>query len=816
MQINSLLASLNFTNTRNSGVGSALSSDLRPRGEEHPMNTRRPFLCDLPAARRLGTADALPRARSASAAGVLTLALLGLAGCGQEQTNPPADSPPSSAPAEKPTTALAATATLTGVYKITNACSGSALSVTDASTDDRARMRIFAWADAAHQKWSIEAQSDGTYRLVAQHSGKVLDASSMVREDGTPVFHQFGWHGRANQRFAIEPLDDGNHRLIVQHNQTALDVRGAGTADGTTVWQWAWNATCAQRWKLERLDGDAFTPVATAVHAGNNQQAVVGSAVAVPPAIKVSDREGRGVAGAQVSFVVVSGGGSVINAQQVTNVQGIATVGAWTLGPSPGENILSARTAGLPEVTFRASATAQVGTGTLTRAANTDNQSASAGTAVPVAPAVVVLDPAGQPKPGVTVSFAAANGGSVQNTTAVSDASGMASVGRWTLGPGAGSQTLQATAADFTPVTFNATAFASGAPNLTRSVFMGGLSVPWDMAFAPDGTAFYTERGRGLSVRLADGTVRQIFRPSDFVAQDQSGMLGVALDPAFASNRRVYVFMASNSGGATDNRIVRFAVNAEYTAVSGRTDIVTGIAYAGGAHSGGRIRFGPDGLLYITTGDNRVGAVPQNLASLGGKVLRVDRDGNPAAGNNPPAGANPRIYTYGHRNPQGIAFRPGSGLAFTSEHGPNFQDEVTPLRAGGNGGWDPRCATGGGYCGYDNITQMTDLSKFPDAMRPAWSTGSSVGSSRGMAGSGFVSGAQWRDWNGALIVALLSGRRLEVLQLNAEGTASVRNTPLFDTLNERLRFVVQGPDGALYVGTDGKSGGDEIWRVMPN
>jgi glucose/arabinose dehydrogenase len=754
----------------------------------------------------------------------LTAALI-LAGCAGESEQIE-DSDPTPAQTSAPSLSLTeqtgpqlnkAATPIEGIYKITSQCSTKVLTVTDASTADRARIRIFDWTGGENQKWKIEAQTDGTYRLLAQHSGKVVDASSMVRENNTPVFHQFAWHGRANQRFAIDDLGDGTHRLIVQHNQKALDVAGAGTSNATTVWQWDWNATCAQRWKLERLDVvDPTTPVATAVHAGSDQQATVNTAVPVAPAIKVSDRQGNGVAGAQVTFVVVSGGGSVASAQQTTNAQGIATVGNWVLGPNPGENILSARTAGLPEVTFRATALAQAGQGTLNRVANTEGQSANTGAAVPNAPAVIVRDAAGNTKQGVTVSFVPANGGSVQNATAVSDANGVAWAGRWTLGPAAGTQTLEARADNFGAVTFSATALAGGAPTIARTVFMNGLSVPWDMAFAPDGTAFYTERGRGLSVRLTDGTKRQLFRPADFVAQDQSGMLGVALDPDFASNRRVYVYMASNAGGATDNRIVRFAVNADYTATANRQDIVTGIAYAGGAHSGGRIRFGPDGLLYITTGDNRVGAVPQDLASLGGKVLRVDRDGNPAAGNNPPGGANPRIFTFGHRNPQGIAFRPGSGVPYTSEHGPNFQDEVTPLRAGANSGWDPRCTSGGGYCGYDNITQMTDLNKFPNAMRPAWTTGNSVGSSRGMAGSAFASGAQWRDWNGALIVALLSGRRLEVLQLTADGAATTKNTPLFDTLNERLRFVVQGPDGAIYVGTDGKSGGDEVWRVTAN
>ncbi len=154
----------------------------------------------------------------------------------------------------------------------------------------------------------------------------------------------------------------------------------------------------------------------------------------------------------------------------------------------------------------------------------------------------------------------------------------------------------------------------------------------------------FTERGGGLGVRLTDGTVRRgLFRPADFVAQDQSGMLGIAIDPAFATNRSVYVYMASSlpsstGQSGTNNRVVRLTVNADYTAFSNRVDIVTGISYSGGAHSGGRIKFGPDGYLYITTGDNRIGEIPQLLTVLGSKVLRVDRDGNAAPGNaTPPA-----------------------------------------------------------------------------------------------------------------------------------------------------------------------------------
>ena len=333
----------------------------------------------------------------------------------------------------------------------------------------------------------------------------------------------------------------------------------------------------------------------------------------------------------------------------------------------------------------------------------------------------------------------------------------------------------------------------------------------------------YTERSRGLSVRTAAGTTQLLFRPADFVAQDQSGMLGVALDPEFASNRRVYVFMASNAGGAVDNRVVRLTAAADWSGVSERQDILTGIAYNGGAHSGGRLRFGPDGLLYVTTGDNRTGTVPQSPTVLGGKVLRVARDGSAAPGNNAPAGVDARVYTLGHRNPQGIAFRPEGtatpGRPLLCEHGPGNSDEVTPLSAGGNGGWDPRpsgtpalCPDGSSnsYCGY-NGTPMTDTVRYPAALRPAWTTGNV---SRGLSGCGFVQGRLWRDWNGALAVALLSGRRVELLQLSPDGT-SATSTRILDTLGERIRHITTGPDGALWVLTDGKAGGDEVWRLVP-
>jgi aldose sugar dehydrogenase len=345
----------------------------------------------------------------------------------------------------------------------------------------------------------------------------------------------------------------------------------------------------------------------------------------------------------------------------------------------------------------------------------------------------------------------------------------------------------------------------TAAPVLTRTVFASGLSNPWDVAFLSTGDALITERPGRIVLRRATGTLVTIGAPTDVVTGGEGGMLGLAIDPQFAANRYVYTCFSSNAGGATDNRVVRWTLAADALSLTARRDIVTGLPYAnGGRHSGCRPRFGTDGYLWIGTGDAAVGTNPQDLRSLGGKVLRVTRDGAAAPDNPPISGADPRIYTYGHRNVQGIAFRPGTGDAFAAEQGPAFDDEVNKLVAGTNAGWNP-------VPGYNESVSMTDLARYPTAMRAVWSSGSPA---RGTSGSGFVSGAQWKSWDGALIIGQLSGTRLIVLTFEASGALKAA-TPLYGELATRLRTPVQGPDGALYVTTDGTSGAGEIWRIVP-
>ena len=395
------------------------------------------------------------------------------------------------------------------------------------------------------------------------------------------------------------------------------------------------------------------------------------------------------------------------------------------------------------------------------------------------------------------------------------------------------------------------------APNLSATPVMSKLSNPWDMAFLPDGTMFFTEKCKGLSVRAPSGTVTRLLgmkdsqgyatAAADLFCDGQAGMSGVAVDPNFASNRFVYVYSASSMGSPSTNRVMRFTVGADGKALSDRKDIVTDIPYKvaksnhpfgdSGAHNGGRVRFGPsDGLLYVTTGDTHNGEVPQSPTRIGGKVLRMDREGKAAAGNNAPQGFDPRIYTYGHRNPQGIAFRPGTNQPVTAENGPWHSDEVTALVAGGNAGWDPRPNVGGRgdcpdkYCGYSPnqmgamdpkeraaFMPMTDLKTYPKAMKPAWNND---GLSQGLSSGEFLNGKQWKSWDGKMVVAFMGigihgtpvGNRMDILDISADGSSAKRTTMSLPMPAGRFRSVVQGPDGNLYVATDE----GEIYRMTPN
>jgi hypothetical protein len=210
-------------------------------------------------------------------------------------------------------------------------------------------------------------------------------------------------------------------------------------------------------------------------------------------------------------------------------------------------------------------------------------------------------------------------------------------------------------------------------------VLVTGLEVPWGVAFLPDGAALVTERRSARLLRVAaDGAVTPVGTVAGVVAQGEGGLLGVAVSPDFAADRAVFVAYTS----ATDNRVVRLQVAPDGT-VDGTAQqvVVSGIAKAG-IHNGGAVAFGPDGLLYIGTGDAGRRAPAQDQADPGGKILRVTPDGKPAPGN--PFGS--AVHSLGHRNVQGLAFAP-DGTLYAAEFGQNRFDEINRITAGGNYGW---------------------------------------------------------------------------------------------------------------------------------
>ncbi len=214
-----------------------------------------------------------------------------------------------------------------------------------------------------------------------------------------------------------------------------------------------------------------------------------------------------------------------------------------------------------------------------------------------------------------------------------------------------------------------------------------GLDTPWDLAFAPDGRIFFTERPGRLRV-IEGGRLRPepVATIPEVVERGEGGLLGLALDPDFAGNGHLYLYHTySGSDGGLRNRVVRYTL-ADRAGARGLTEprVILDDIPAAAIHNGGRIAFGPDGKLYVTTGDAAAPALAQDRDSLAGKILRLNPDGS-VPDDNPFPGS--PVYSYGHRNPQGLAWQPGTGQLYATEHGPSAHDEVNLIAPGDNYGW---------------------------------------------------------------------------------------------------------------------------------
>jgi aldose sugar dehydrogenase len=355
----------------------------------------------------------------------------------------------------------------------------------------------------------------------------------------------------------------------------------------------------------------------------------------------------------------------------------------------------------------------------------------------------------------------------------------------------------------------------SGTPELRVSTVATGLDQVWDIGFLPDGRMLVTERGGRLVLLsgTAEGaTVAPVAADfGDLLVRGEGGLMGLVVHPDFAQSRRFTTCQTHAEGGRpVDIRLVTWTLSADGARADRVVDpLVGGLPInPSGRHSGCRPTLAADGALLVGTGDTARGNLPQDLGSLGGKVLRADlATGRPAPGN-PIDGS--LVYTYGHRNVQGVAVRPSDGAVYTAEHGPTTDDEVNLLRPGGNYGWDP--GQGGTVGGYDESVPMTDLERFPDAVAAAWSSGSPV---EAVAGAAFLSGPQWGDLDGTLAVAALRGSKLLLMTIGADGAvASVAEPGPLDGTFGRLRAVRTGPDGALFVSTS-NGDDDRVLRIDP-
>lgn len=334
------------------------------------------------------------------------------------------------------------------------------------------------------------------------------------------------------------------------------------------------------------------------------------------------------------------------------------------------------------------------------------------------------------------------------------------------------------------------------------TTFATGLDHPWGAAVLPDGRLLVTERLGRMRIVDRNGRLSPPLSgvPAVEAGDREGGLLDVALAPDFPTTREVYFCHATQVEGGALTRLSRARLSVEATALDDAMPIldVTPAQDEDRRHFGCRIAFGPrDGKVYLSTGDRLTDrARARRLDDLAGKVLRLERDGRPAAGN-PFLGwpdARPEIFSYGHRNPQGLAFNPWTGSLWEAELGPSGGDEVNVLRAGGNYGW-PLVTHGVDLDG----SVISDLRSAPGMEDPVkvWTP---VISPSGMA---FYDGGAFPDWRGSLFLAALNTPGL--VRLSTEGDrVTGEERLLMDEV--RMRHVVQGADGWLYILTDETDG----------
>ena len=321
-----------------------------------------------------------------------------------------------------------------------------------------------------------------------------------------------------------------------------------------------------------------------------------------------------------------------------------------------------------------------------------------------------------------------------------------------------------------------------------------GLRIPWSLAFAPDGRLFITERpGR---VRVYQGgqlLAEPALTLSDVFTDGESGILGLTLDPDFTTTRHVFLTYTAIGARGPVQRLMRYR---EVDNRLGEGVVLLDDVPAANIHNGSRVKFGPDGRLYVSLGDVAVPSVAQDVASLNGKILRLNADGTSAPGNR----FSSPVYSFGHRNPQGMDWHPVTGDLWATEHGQTGNDEVNVIDSGVNYGWP--------------IIEADQTR--PDMAAPIVFYNPAVAPS----GAAFYRGTAIPAFRNQLFVATLRG--MAIIRLTVDGRRVTGQERLLENRYGRLRDVVSGPDGYLYFCTSNRDGrttpvaeDDRLLRIVP-
>ncbi|QNE40016.1 PQQ-dependent sugar dehydrogenase [Hymenobacter sp. NBH84] len=330
-------------------------------------------------------------------------------------------------------------------------------------------------------------------------------------------------------------------------------------------------------------------------------------------------------------------------------------------------------------------------------------------------------------------------------------------------------------------------------------VITSSLTSPWGITGLPDGRVLVTEKAGRMRIVTASGTVSEPITGIPAVnPAGQGGLMGVCLDPAFATNRMVYWSFSEARPGGNVTAIAKGKLATDERTIEGATVIYRAEpAYAGTLHYGGRVVFDRTGNLLVSTGERSdlvTRPQAQLVTSALGKIIRITKDGQPAPGNPvfAQAGALPELYSIGHRNPQGLAIHPVTGEVWQSEHGPRGGDEINRLQAGANYGW-PTITYGIEYSGQPiggSMQQQEGL------QQPVYYWDPVVSPS----GMTFYSGNRIAEWQNNLFIGSLSG--MHIVRLVIDNNRVVGEERLLASEEQRFRAITQGSDGALYAITD--------------